>query len=142
MKAISIKQPFAGLIATGKKRLEIRSWETDYRGPLLICASLNIHEKMDSYHFKSELLKLDNKSSVSEVKINRAFLRQGVALCVVDLVGVGPFFAGTKASIDACIDWIPSQKAWELENVRLIEPFSVKGKLRLFEVDDSLIKFL
>jgi hypothetical protein len=32
--------------------------------------------------------------------------------------------------------------AWELENPRMIERFEVKGKLRLFEVDDSLIKFL
>ena len=39
MKAISIHQPWASLIAFGEKRFETRSWKTDYRGPLLIHAS-------------------------------------------------------------------------------------------------------
>ena len=39
MKALSVKQPWASLIASGKKSLEIRTWRTDHRGPLLIVAS-------------------------------------------------------------------------------------------------------
>ena len=38
MKAITILQPFATLIASGEKHFETRSWKTDYRGPLLIHA--------------------------------------------------------------------------------------------------------
>ncbi|GAX02480.1 hypothetical protein IWT140_00077 [Secundilactobacillus pentosiphilus] len=33
------------------------------------------------------------------------------------------------------------QYAWQLDNVRVIEPFPVKGRQRLFNVDDSLIKY-
>jgi hypothetical protein len=40
-KAISIKQPWAWAIIEGLKRVENRSWPTNYRGPLLIHAGLN-----------------------------------------------------------------------------------------------------
>jgi hypothetical protein len=36
MKALSIKEPWAGLIIEGKKTIELRTWRTRYRGPLLI----------------------------------------------------------------------------------------------------------
>jgi hypothetical protein len=39
MKALSIMQPWATLIAQGAKRIETRSWTTSYRGPLAIHAS-------------------------------------------------------------------------------------------------------
>ena len=39
MKALSIKQPWANLIAAGKKTIETRYWNTWHRGPLLIVSS-------------------------------------------------------------------------------------------------------
>jgi hypothetical protein len=39
MKAISVKNPWAYLICSGKKDIENRSWQTRYRGRLLIHAS-------------------------------------------------------------------------------------------------------
>jgi hypothetical protein len=39
MKALSIKQPWANLIASGEKTIETRTWKTSYRGPLLIVSS-------------------------------------------------------------------------------------------------------
>lgn len=39
MKALSIKQPWANMIASGEKTIETRTWSTDYRGPLLIVSS-------------------------------------------------------------------------------------------------------
>ncbi len=39
MKAISIKQPWANMIAHGEKTIETRTWATNYRGPLLIVSS-------------------------------------------------------------------------------------------------------
>jgi hypothetical protein len=42
MKAISIIQPWASLIAYGAKRIETRSWYTSYRGSIAIHASKNI----------------------------------------------------------------------------------------------------
>lgn len=39
MKALSLTQPWATLVAYGVKSIETRSWETLYRGPLAIHAS-------------------------------------------------------------------------------------------------------
>lgn len=39
MKALSIWQPWAQLLATGVKHDETRSWGTKYRGPILIHAA-------------------------------------------------------------------------------------------------------
>lgn len=39
MMTLSVRQPWASLIAWGDKTIEHRSWETPYRGPLLIHAS-------------------------------------------------------------------------------------------------------
>lgn len=39
MKALSIRQPWANLIAAGEKTIETRTWATDYRGPILIVSS-------------------------------------------------------------------------------------------------------
>jgi ASCH domain-containing protein len=39
VKALSVRAPWAGMIADGRKTLEIRSRRTHYRGELLICES-------------------------------------------------------------------------------------------------------
>lgn len=41
MKALSIKQPWAYLIAKGWKDIENRSWKTNYRGRIYIHASMS-----------------------------------------------------------------------------------------------------
>jgi hypothetical protein len=41
MKALSLWQPHATLVAIGAKPYETRSWETSYRGPLAIYATVN-----------------------------------------------------------------------------------------------------
>ena len=47
MKAISLWQPWASLIAVGAKKYETRSWATDYRGPIAI------HAAKKAYNLKS-----------------------------------------------------------------------------------------
>lgn len=37
--AISVKQPWASMVASGVKTIETRTWWTPYRGPLAICSS-------------------------------------------------------------------------------------------------------
>jgi hypothetical protein len=39
MKAITVKEPWASLIASGAKLVENRSWRTRHRGPLAIHAA-------------------------------------------------------------------------------------------------------
>ena len=39
MKALSVKQPWANMIASGEKTIETRTWMTSYRGQVLIVSS-------------------------------------------------------------------------------------------------------
>jgi activating signal cointegrator 1 len=42
MRAISLWQPWASLIALGAKTIETRSWRTNYRGEIAIAATLSV----------------------------------------------------------------------------------------------------
>src|SRR3972149_11820218 len=48
-KAISLKQPWANLVASGKKTIETRKWTTHYRGDLVICSSKKPNIKPAGY---------------------------------------------------------------------------------------------
>jgi len=41
MKVLSIKEPWASMILSGKKTIETRTWKTKYRGKILLHASSN-----------------------------------------------------------------------------------------------------
>ena len=114
VKALSVLPEFAADIFDGFKTVEWRSWKTDYRGDLLICASSR---------------KL--KGCIS-----------GYALCMVTLKDVVPFTR--KHLNGALMDFVPNPAgyAWLLENVRLIKPFPYKGKLHIYDVDASLVEIL
>jgi len=57
MKAISLYQPWASLMALGHKRIETRSWATSYRGPLAIHAAKKL-VMPDDPEFREALEKL------------------------------------------------------------------------------------
>lgn len=45
MKCLSLKQPFAELLVSGKKTIELRKWNTKFRGKFLIHASKRIDKE-------------------------------------------------------------------------------------------------
>jgi hypothetical protein len=114
MKALSIMPEWAHLVLLGEKTVEYRTWKTDYRGDLLICASSHEHEGTISKH----------------------------AICVVTLADIEPFRRKHREGACMTEQFDPDAWAWILTDVRFIEPFPVKGKLHLYEVDDSLIHFV
>ena len=52
MKALTVWEPWASLMACGRKNIETRSWPTNYRGPLLICAAKRKVKKELLAHLK------------------------------------------------------------------------------------------
>ncbi len=67
MKVLSLTEPYASLIKNKIKRIETRSWNTNYRGELFIHASLTNISK-DTYQ-NNELRKLIDFSSCEHGKI-------------------------------------------------------------------------
>ncbi len=54
MKALSLKQPWAELILQGKKKIDLRKWNTKFRGEFLIHSSKNPDEfAMKKFGFKN-----------------------------------------------------------------------------------------
>jgi len=45
MKALSLKQPWVELVIQGKKTIELRKWNTSFRGEFYVHASGNIDEE-------------------------------------------------------------------------------------------------
>jgi hypothetical protein len=124
MKAISVQQPFAFEIMSGRKTIEVKAFDTLHRGDLLICSS------------RKPAFDKDDMDEMEE-EYGCAFL-YGHALCIVRVVDVRPMRKGDadKALIDR-ID--PEAYSWVIEDARLVCPFSVKGPQGLFDVDDQLI---
>lgn len=106
MKALSVKQPWASLIASGQKPIETRVWPTNYRGELLIVSS------------KSP--KIDN-------------LPCGMALCVVNLIDCRPMVESDQEA--AQCEVYEGAWSWVFENIRPIEPFPVRGQLGIYDVE-------
>ena len=107
MKALSVKQPWANLIAEGRKTLEIRSWRTNLRGEILIVSSRKGGRGIEGPF--------------------------GVTLCRVDIVDVRRFTPSDEPL--AHLDWSPGLWAWVLRNPVRIEQRPVLGKLGIFEVE-------
>ena len=41
-KCLSLKQPYADLVVSGKKTIELRTWNTKFRGEFLVHASKKV----------------------------------------------------------------------------------------------------
>lgn len=145
VKALSIHQPWASLIAMGLKHFETRSWTTNYRGPLLICASkhkLSFGQRHDIVRCKdipTEYRKYFYEPSGFGRDGLYAGLPFGKALCLVDLADcqlTGIVLPEVSFRLETKFgDFFPGRFAWRLKNVRTFEPFAVRGQRGLFEVE-------
>lgn len=81
MKAISLTQPWATLVALEAKRIETRGWSTNYRGPLAIAAAkafpVDCRDLCDEEPFRSVL---------RAAGLGASYLPRGVVLCTTELV--------------------------------------------------------
>lgn len=57
MKALTLTQPWATLVAIGAKKIETRSWNTNYRGRLAIHAAKGFPGAARSIAFRNEYFK-------------------------------------------------------------------------------------
>jgi hypothetical protein len=126
MKALSVKQPWATLIASGKKTIEIRVWPTEYRGDLLICSS----KKIDAPAAKAFQEDLFSEHIEYEFPV-------GVALCIAELYDCKPM---TEKDEEKAMCGIYGEGRWKarsffLRNIRPIKPFPVIGELGIFNVE-------
>lgn len=149
IKAISIWQPWASLIAVGAKKYETRPWATSYRGPLLICTGkkqlsnqeLSWLDFETKYSIRNALCGILNcpRDVIDFANKVKIFLPYGKAIAIVDLVDIyricDRFRSARTEQEKQFGDFSLNRYAWKLENVRAIIPFPVTGRQGLFEVE-------
>jgi hypothetical protein len=141
MKALTLTQPWATLVAIGAKKIETRSWRTPYRGTLAIHAAKGFpkwaKETCNEPEFARELgsdplplgmviatCRLISCIPTRELQENR--------LIEVDyLAGCGDFYLDDKER--AFGDYSAGRWAWLLADVQQCQPIPAKGALSLWD---------
>ena len=129
MKVITIKQPFASLIAAGLKEYEFRTWKTKYRGEILIHAGKGVDKKAMK---KFEEYGLEYPSGCIIAKANLS-----------DCIEVTDDFrkvllknnSQVYHSIIKHIEW--TGYAFKLDDIEKIEPIEAKGKLSIWDFENQ-----
>lgn len=142
MKVLSIKQPWASLIVLGVKRFEIRSWSTDYRGPLLIHASSSAPTATlfnDIEHWG--MLPLLERVGFDSLAALKALPRSAVVgRVMLDDIWTAEQLRTRATHDDAVITGLPDkeQSYWKLNDPAAIDPVEdIKGKLNLWALDEA-----
>lgn len=134
MKALTLLQPWASLIACGAKTIETRSWATSHRGEIAIHAAL-----ADA---KADPRFMDICESVFFYSRYGLHMPKGKVIAIATLTDC---IVMTKDMIDKLSEsvrgqnelffgiWDVGRYAWMLSNVRMIEPVPARGMQRLWE---------
>lgn len=127
MRVLTIKEPFATLISLNIKKIETRSWKTNYRGELYIHAGLS----KPKYNFKNDdFMKIADKYNYDKL---------GYIICKCKLVDC---IEMTEEYIEdmknnhyteyLCGEYKVGRFAWVLEDIEVIKPIEAKGKLGIW----------
>lgn len=127
MKVITIKQPWATLIAEGYKKYEFRTWNTKYRGDILIHAGLSIDKKamkrFECYNLEYPTGCIIAKATITDsIYIDEEFVKK-----------VGPTNPLVYKNIINHKD--SKQYGFKLENVEKIPHIHIKGQLGLWNYE-------
>lgn len=124
MKVITLKQPWATLVAEGIKKYEFRSWRTKYRGKILIHAGVGV-DKEELDKFKNLNLEFPKGKILAEVEIVDCFpLTDELNKKIISENNIA---YGNK---------IRTGYAWKLDNVKKLKSDKIiKGKLSLWDLD-------
>ncbi len=133
MKALTIWQPWAILIAIGAKKIETRSWSTRYRGPLVIHAAKTrrgINSVYDGWIWQM----LYDAGYENELA-----LPLGCVVATCNLVTVEPvtslFASDLQENEIELGDYTPGQFAWMLEDiVKVVPPIPAQGRQGLWNI--------
>lgn len=135
MKVLSLIEPYATLIKIGKKKIETRSFKTNYRGELYIHASSTKIPK--EYKNKKEVMNL-----VKDTDLNFGHI---ILKCnLVDCVYIDEEFLDKirKDKLEYLVgDYKLGRYAWILEDIEVLDkPIFAKGKLGIWNYEENINK--
>lgn len=134
MKALSLLQPWASLVVIGVKKIETRSWRTDYHGKLLIHASQGkagaiFARDLPFKKYIPDFYSLPFGAIIGEV-------------ILVDVIAIGklalsdPLIEKLTLEEKAFGDYRPGRYAWIMEDAQKLKfPIPRRGSLHLWNTE-------
>ena len=129
VKCLSVSQPFADLIIRGKKTVELRKWNTEFRGEFLIHSPMRIRSQ-----------------DCKRLGMNDTDLRTGAIIGKAVLYGVKKYITKKELQKDKKYHFASDASGrygFLLKNAKELRvPIPYKGKLGFFDVslDDTVVK--
>jgi hypothetical protein len=138
MKAITVTQPWATLIATGYKKIETRSWKADYRGPLAIHAASYFPDSARVLCFKEPFFHCLKDAGYDVRLLGLGRMPFGAVVATCRLVSVVRITADNITNLSAQElafgDFRPGRWAWGFSDMKILaEPIPVRGHQGLWE---------
>lgn len=127
MKVLSIRQPWAFLIANGLKDLENRDWPTSFRGPLLIHAGKQFEDEAIDWI----LDRLEDGDMRKRLLVGKSAFQCG------GIVGV--------AKMVDCVTWSDSkwfcgEYGFVFERVTPLPFMPLRGQLKFFDAPQAIVE--
>ena len=122
MKALSLKQPFAELVVSGRKTIELRKWNTRFRGRFLIHAS-----------------KIPDKKAMKKFGFSQ--LPSGCIVGMASLIGVKKYNNNLELNKDnklhlASKEW--GSYGFILDDIKRVEIIPCNGRLNFWEFNGKI----
>lgn len=165
MKAVTLYQPWATLVAIGAKKIETRSWFTRYRGPLAIHAGKDkrfidhrspyyLCNEQPFYNILMEHAALVAQRYISPLEISEHLMPRGAIIAICELADCRQIPKPGYHTLDGSSLWVPPNQdtnefhfgdytpgrwAWILNNVQALpDPVPARGSLGLWEWQNDL----
>ena len=123
MKCLSISQPFADLVVAGKKTIELRKWNTNFRGEFLIHSPIKVRTE-----------------DARRLKISKKFVT-GAIIGKAEIYDVKKYNSKSEVNSDykkhfASKNFHDRRYGFLIKNAKLFRvPIPYKGKLGFFDVE-------
>jgi activating signal cointegrator 1 len=144
MKALSLTQPWATLVAIGAKQWETRSWPTPFRGEVAIHASKKYPRACSDLEYESPF--------ANALRMEETPLPLGKIIAIAEITDCEPTVRFHRACVvpaARCIsisteemafgDYSLNRYAFKIERVRRIKPIDCRGALGFWIVPDGVL---
>jgi len=152
VRAITLYQPYAQLLAVGAKKFETRSWSTSYRGSIAIHAG---KKHVDARRYSNDHLHKFAEGLDLPMTYNFDGLPYGAVIATAELTNCYEIIASAGCELSGMSsvmintadgiyipteeellfgDWQIGRYAWEFANINMLsEPVPAKGYQRLWK---------
>ncbi|MBR9679596.1 MAG: ASCH domain-containing protein [Candidatus Altiarchaeota archaeon] len=122
MKALSLKQPWAELIVSGKKTIETRTWNTKFRGKFLVHASKTL-DRLACQRFGFDTHELEQGAIIGQAELvdTKEYMTQQ------------DYLDDSEKHLAAHWEFKRPKFGFVLVDVTRLKPIKYKGALGFFE---------